>query len=99
MRHLTRVIGCTAVAVLALAACGRSTALDDAAPDPGSTSRPEIFPLTLERTGGIAGFQDVLVVAGNGLVSVTHKGQQQRHCQLTPEAVERLRTAASSTFG
>jgi hypothetical protein len=54
-----------------------------------------VFPLTITRTGGIAGFQDVLVVSGNGRVSVTHKGQQQRQCRLTLEAVQRLRTAAS----
>ena len=58
-------------------------------------SHPEVFPLTVTRTGGFAGFQDVLVVAADGLVSVTRKGQQQRHCQLTPEAVNRLTTAAS----
>ena len=34
-------------------------------------------------------------MAADGRVSITHKGQQQRHCQLTPEAVERLRSTAS----
>ena len=51
--------------------------------------------MTITRTGGIAGFQDVLVVTGDGQVSVTDKGQQQRRCRITPEAVNRLRTAAS----
>jgi len=60
-----------------------------------SPSQPAVFPVTITRTGGIAGFQDVVVVADGGQVSVTRKGQQQRHCQLTPGAVERLRTAAS----
>jgi hypothetical protein len=60
-----------------------------------SPSQRAVFPLTLTRTGGIAGFQDMLVVAADGLVSVTHKRQQQWHCQLTPEAVEKLTTAAS----
>jgi hypothetical protein len=50
--------------------------------------------VTITRTGGIAGFQDVVVVANDGQVSVTRKGQQ-RQCRLTPDAVERLRTAAS----
>jgi hypothetical protein len=35
-----------------------------------------VFPLTLTRTGGIAGFQDVLVVAGNGRVSVTRRAAE-----------------------
>jgi hypothetical protein len=64
----------------------------------GSVSSPAyraVFPLTITRTGGIAGFQDVLVVAADGLVSVTLKGQQQRQCQLTPDAVNRLATATS----
>jgi len=51
--------------------------------------------LTVTRTGGFAGFQDVLVMADDGLVSVARKDQQQRHCQLTPEAFERLKTATS----
>jgi len=51
--------------------------------------------VTITRTGGIAGFEDVLVVAGDGQVSVTHTGQEQRHCQVTPEAFNHLRTAAA----
>jgi hypothetical protein len=91
MRQLTRVISCTA-AVLAMAACGSQSASTGSGSPP---SQPTVFPVTVTRTGGLAGFQDVVVVADNGLVSVMHKGQQERHCQLTPEAVERLRTAAS----
>ncbi len=87
----TRVICCTA-AVLAMAACGSQSASTGSG---SPSSQPAVFPVTITRTGGIAGFQDVVVVAGDGQVSVTRKGQQQRHCRLTPEAVERLRTAAS----
>ena len=99
MRQLTRVICCTA-AVMAVAACGSQSA-STASKAPASTvskapaSPSAVFPLTVTQTGGIAGFQDVLVVADNGRVSVTHKGQQQRSCQLTPEAVEQVTTAAS----
>ncbi len=87
----TRVICCTA-AVLAMTACGSQSASTGSGSPP---SQPAVFPVTITRTGGIAGFQDVVVVAGDGQVSVTRKGQQQRHCRLTPEAVERLRAAAS----
>lgn len=91
MSQLTRVICCTA-AVLAMAACGsQSTSTGSGSP----SSQPAVFPVTITRTGGIAGFHDVVVVADDGLVSITRKGQQQRHCRLTPEAVGRLRTAAS----
>lgn len=95
MRHLTRVIGCTTIAVLGLSGCGSSTASKDPVPRAQPTSTGSVFPLTITRTGGIAGFQDVVVVAGTGQVTVTRKGQQQRLCQLTPEAVQRLTTAAS----
>jgi len=75
-----------------MAACGSQSASTGS----GSlSSQPAVFPVTITRTGGIAGFQDVVVVADDGQVSVTRKGQQQRHCRLTPEAVEQLRTAAS----
>ena len=94
MRQLTRGI-CCAAAVLAMAACGSQSAPTGSGPSP--SSQPMVFPVTITRTGGIAGFQDVVVVAHDGQVSVARKGQQQRYCRLTPEAVERLRTAASQT--
>jgi hypothetical protein len=90
MRQLTRGI-CCAAAVLAMAACGSQSAPTGSGSPP---SQPTVFPVTITRTGGIAGFQDVVVVANDGQVSVTRKGQQ-RQCRLTPDAVERLRTAAS----
>jgi len=92
VRPLTRVIGCTAAAFLAVAACGTSNASTESASRP---SRPGVFPLTMTRTGGIAGFQDVVVVAGDGLVSVTRREQKQGDCRLTSVAVKRVRTAAS----
>jgi hypothetical protein len=92
MRPLIRVIGCTAAAFLAVAACGTSNASTESASRP---SEHGVFPLTLTRTGGIAGFQDVLVVAGNGRVSVTRREQKQGGCRLTSVAVKRVRTAAS----
>jgi hypothetical protein len=51
--------------------------------------------LTITRTGGLAGFRDVLVVAGDGLVSVSRKGHKPQRCQLSPGVVERLATTAS----
>jgi len=93
MRKLSRGI-CCAAAGLAMAACGSQSTPTGSGSSP---SQPTVFPVTITRTGGIAGFQDVVVVADDGQVSVTRKGQQQRHCRLTPEAVERLRTAASQT--
>lgn len=103
MRHLTRVLFATAavgVVVVTMAACGSQHASTgsgspSSAPPATSESQPAVFPVTITRTGGIAGFRDVLVVAADGLVSVTRKGQDRRQCRLTPAAVERLTTAAS----
>jgi len=63
--------------------------------EPPSASQPSVFPLTITRAGGIAGFHDVLVVTSDGLVSVTRKGKAGWRCRLTPEAARRLTTAAS----
>jgi hypothetical protein len=90
VRHLARVL-CASAVIVALAACDESAKT----PADGSGPGPGVFPLTITRTGGIAGFQDVLVVAGNGLVSVTRKGQEPQRCRLTPDAVEMLALAAS----
>jgi len=50
--------------------------------------------LTITRTGGFAGFQDVLVVARDGRVTVTRRGLLQR-CRLTPAAAQQVTRAAS----
>src|SRR5665811_4546 len=75
MRHLSRILCATAVVVGATASCGGSATTPTRPATPTSQSQPAVFPLTVTRTGGIAGFRDVLVVAGDGLVSVTRKGQ------------------------
>jgi len=60
-----------------------------------SPGMPVVFPVTITRTGGIAGFQDMLVVGGDGLVTVRRKGQPERRCQLSPPALQRLTRAAT----
>lgn len=79
--------------MLTLAACGSQSASTAGSP---KTDPAAIFPLAVTRTGGIAGFHDVLIVADDGVVSVTQKGKAQRRCQLTPEATQRLTTAANN---
>jgi len=88
MGRLPRILRCTALIVAATAACGPSTT-------PRTENRPEVFPLTVTRTGGIAGFRDVMVVAGDGLVTLTRQGQPPQRCRLTAPAAGRLSTAAS----
>jgi len=91
MRQLMRVI-CSTAAVVAMTACGSQGPAGSPANSPSQSS---VFPLTITRVGGVAGFHDVLVVTSDGLVSVTQKGKAQRQCRLTPEAAKRLTTAAS----
>jgi hypothetical protein len=90
MRHLCRLLGTMAMVVATTAGCGGS------APTSAGQSQPVVFPLTVTRTGGIAGFRDILVVTADGLVSVTRKGQQPRQCRLTPAVIQQLTTAASA---
>ena len=54
-----------------------------------------VVSLTISRTGGVAGFRDVLVVTDDRLVPATHKGEGPRRCQLAPHAVQRLAAAAA----
>lgn len=89
MRPSTLVL-CSA-AVLAMTACGSPTGSTGST----GTSPPSVFPLTITRTGGIAGFDDVLVVSADGLVAVTQKGQTPRRCRLTADAAKRLSAAAA----
>ena len=90
MRHLARAVCLTAIVVAALAGCHGSTMPSDA------ESQARVFPLTITRTGGIAGFRDVLVVNGDGLVSVTRSGRQPRQCRLTAGVTQQLTAAVSS---
>jgi hypothetical protein len=88
MRHPALAPLCLAVAV-ATTACGSPN------PPPGM-SQPTVFPLTITRIGGIAGFHDVLIVNRDGLVSFTQKGRTRWQCRLTPVAARRVTTAASA---
>jgi len=88
MRHVTSAL-CAATVMLTIAACSSPSS------SPGAP-QPSVFPLTISRTGGIAGFHDVLAVTADGLVSVTQKGMAPRRCRLTSEAARRLATAAAT---
>jgi len=92
MRHTARLLWSTAIivaAITAITACGGSAEM------PVTKSSEAVFPLTISRTGGIAGFRDVLVVTGDGLVMVTQKGRAPWTCRLAPDAATRLRLAAT----
>jgi hypothetical protein len=94
MRRLCGMLACTLVAVAAIGGCNGSRT---AQTTPASTaqSQPAVFPLTVTRAGGIAGFRDLLVVTDEGQVSVTRKGQKPWRCRLTSASLQRLMTAAA----
>jgi hypothetical protein len=89
---------CLCAAVLALTGCGSQSAPtgSGSTTTPTSVGHPPVFPVTVTRTGGIAGFRDRVVVARDGLVSITGKAQAARQCRLTPDAIQRLTMAAST---
>jgi len=63
VQHLTRILRSTTVLMAVTASGGGSAAA------PASQSPPAVFPLAIPRAGGIAGFGDVLAVAGDDLAS------------------------------
>jgi hypothetical protein len=99
--HAARII-VAGTFVLALAACG-STSGDSAgtgpesgtASGPGSSSTPtsqppeHAFPITVTRTGGIAGFHDTLVLQADGRLQVTSRGRNSS-CRLKPEILKQI---------
>ena len=89
MRRFARLLPFTAVVVVMTACGGPATT-------PAAKSQPAVFPVTISRIGGIAGFRDVVVVTSDGLVSVAGKGQAPWQCRLTPQAAVRLTEAAST---
>ena len=63
VQHLTRILRSTTVLMAVTASGGGSAAA------PATQSPPAVFPLAIPRAGGIAGFGDVLAVAGDDLAS------------------------------
>ncbi len=78
---------------LLLGGCGSTP---DSTPATGSSS-DAVFPITVERSGGLAGFADTVVVGQDGLAKVTTKAGVST-CTVGSEALAALaRTAATAT--
>jgi len=88
VQHLTRIL-CSTTVLMAVTASGGGSAAA-----PASQSPPAVFPLTIPRAGGIAGFGDMLVVAGDDLASGARRGRSRSE-GLAPETVEQLTAPAS----
>ena len=49
-----------------------------------------VFPLTLHRTGGIAGYDDVIVLQADGRVNVDTRSIRGRECRLTTDQQKQM---------
>jgi hypothetical protein len=63
--------------------------------EPGSSS---VFPITVTRSGGVAGFHDKVVIASDGAVDVT-TAFGRRQCTLDPTVLAALGRAATAITG
>jgi hypothetical protein len=83
-----------ACSVLFLGACGSPI---DSGPASTTTTSGAVYPITIVRSGGVAGFADKVVIAAAGTAKVTTKSGTST-CTVSPEAMTGLaRTAATAT--
>ena len=83
----------TMAIVTLLTACGSATPPTPATP---ADSAAPAFPVTVARSGGLAGFDDRVVVAGDGTTMVTARGGAVTSCRLTTPALTALERSVRS---
>lgn len=78
-------------------AAGTSSASSTPGPTSTGTSPSDgVLPMTIRRTGGIAGFNDAVVIDTGGTTTVTSRRGEAGRCTLTPDTLTRLLDAVSS---
>ncbi len=88
--------------VALLTACGSTTATTATTPAgqttsaTSTTSVASAFPIIVARTGGLAGFDDRVVVARDGATTVTARGAAGTTCRLTAVALAGLESSVRS---
>jgi hypothetical protein len=93
-------VGLVVVAALALAGCGGADMTDGPSPtNTASGSGAPVSPLTITRTGGIAGVNDVLEVAADGTAQLTRRSGQTSACTPSPTALDQLRAIDLALVG
>ncbi|TWD73388.1 hypothetical protein FB561_7277 [Kribbella amoyensis] len=82
-----------------LAGCGDDTGAGGT-PTSAPTRAPssaaptgEVFPVTVTRTGGFAGFDDRVVIGKDGVASVSQRAKDPVRCKLDPSLLTTLTTA------
>ena len=92
-----------AVAGLVLSGCGNESGGVANPPPSPSPSTPTVtqstpvgagLPLTVSRRGGIAGFDDQVVISTDGVATVSSRGKKALQCKLDPGLVTTISTAA-----
>lgn len=78
-------------AALALAGCGGAAMTDGPSPAASTGTGPPASGMTLTRTGGIAGFNDVLEIAADGTAQLTRRSGETSSCTPSPTALDALR--------
>ena len=60
----------------------------------GPADSQQVFPITVERRGGIAGFRDKIVIAADGTATVTHKTGGPQTCRVDADLMKQIVVAA-----
>ena len=104
MRNPSRFAVVAAVAGLVLSGCGNdSGGVANPPPSPAPSSTPTVtqstpvgagLPLTVSRRGGFAGFDDQVVIATDGVATVSSHGKETIRCKLDPSLLTTISTAA-----
>ncbi|MFK4087307.1 hypothetical protein ACI2LF_24580 [Kribbella sp. NPDC020789] len=103
MKNLLRYTAVAALAGLVLSGCGDETSPSGAPATTPTPSTPSVtestpvgvgLPMTVTRTGGFAGFDDQVVVAADGVATVSSRGKETVRCKLDPTVLTPLASAA-----
>ncbi|MGI8682476.1 MAG: hypothetical protein ACR2JO_10200 [Mycobacteriales bacterium] len=93
----TRVPSLVLLLVLVCAGCGNAppaerATMDDSARNAAKPATAQ--PLVLRRVGGIAGFDDRLTIAPDGVATLATRDGRRRSCPLPPDLLARTRSVA-----
>ena len=92
----------TAAAGLVLTGCGSESGGPSSTPQP-TVTQPTVtqstpagtgLPMTVSRTGGVAGFNDQVQIGTDGVATVSSRGKETVRCKLDPSLLTSLTSAA-----
>ncbi|MGZ4600959.1 hypothetical protein [Oryzihumus sp.] len=102
MPPLTRLVLALATTIM-VGACGSTSGSSLSSPAPtsstaGAGGSPTSLsaPLTVTRSGGVAGFRDRLVIGTDGVTSVSRHGEPSGRCRVDVALLRRIATASAA---